>query len=325
MRKLTVIALSLALLPCQGWASAVVKEAEAVKVKRASGKLEPLAVDGRIEKGDTVETGLKGKAMLRFDDGQVVALQGNSQFRVTDYRYSTDKPEDNTSVLSLLKGGMRALTGLIGKANPSAVRYTSKVATIGIRGTDVMMVLTTVGKSTTLSTQVVSGAVAATNVAGQTALIAAGNGATVAATGAIKVVSASAMKVSTFSQLNNLNLNAVASAGEASSAAAEPAAATTETTATATSAEATTATTAAETGATAATTGTATSAAAASTTAAAAAGTGAAAGAVAAGATVAGISTTTLVAIGAVTAGVVASTSKSSSSTSHHSTSSHQK
>jgi hypothetical protein len=40
-------------------------------------------------------------------------------------------------LLSLVNGGMRAVTGLIGKARPQAVEYRAAGATIGIRGTDV--------------------------------------------------------------------------------------------------------------------------------------------------------------------------------------------
>ena len=39
------------------------------------------------------------------------------------------------AVLRLLRGGLRAFTGLIGKTQPRNVRFTTSVATIGIRGT----------------------------------------------------------------------------------------------------------------------------------------------------------------------------------------------
>jgi hypothetical protein len=40
-------------------------------------------------------------------------------------------------LLSLVQGGMRAVTGLIGKNSPTNVSYRAATATIGIRGTDV--------------------------------------------------------------------------------------------------------------------------------------------------------------------------------------------
>lgn len=39
-------------------------------------------------------------------------------------------------LLSLVSGGMRAITGLIGRRSPSQVSYRAATATIGIRGTD---------------------------------------------------------------------------------------------------------------------------------------------------------------------------------------------
>jgi hypothetical protein len=40
---------------------------------------------------------------------------------------------------NLLKGGLRALSGLIAKRRPEAVRYDTPVASIGIRGTDTLL------------------------------------------------------------------------------------------------------------------------------------------------------------------------------------------
>jgi len=43
--------------------------------------------DQRIDPGSVVVTGPKSRALLRFDDGQAVALHENTEFKVSEYSY----------------------------------------------------------------------------------------------------------------------------------------------------------------------------------------------------------------------------------------------
>jgi hypothetical protein len=54
--------------------------------------------------------------------------------KLAEYRYD-DKPTDGM-VVNLFKGALRAVSGLVGKAHPTNVRYATSTATVGIRGTD---------------------------------------------------------------------------------------------------------------------------------------------------------------------------------------------
>jgi hypothetical protein len=90
-----------------------------------------------VNQGETITTGPRSSIVLRFLDGQIVSLAGNSTFSITTYTYNTANPAQSNVLLSLINGGMRAVTGLIGKARPQAVAYRAAGATIGIRGTDV--------------------------------------------------------------------------------------------------------------------------------------------------------------------------------------------
>ncbi|TCS69731.1 FecR family protein [Sulfuritortus calidifontis] len=89
----------------------------------------------RLEVGTQVATGEKSFAMLRFADGQVVALKSNSEFRVDEYRFNPKVDKDNKIGFTASKGGLRAITGLIGKKNPDGFKLDTPTATIGIRGT----------------------------------------------------------------------------------------------------------------------------------------------------------------------------------------------
>ena len=54
--------------------------------------------------------------------------------RIAGYVYNRPQATDGVA-LSLLKGGLRVFTGLIGKKDPSAFTVRTRTSTIGIRGT----------------------------------------------------------------------------------------------------------------------------------------------------------------------------------------------
>lgn len=84
--------------------------------------------------GDRIVTGPAGRAQLKFTDGAIVALKPASELRVDDYAYTANGGEQK-SVMSLVKGGFRTVTGAVGKNNRAGYKVSTPVATIGIRGT----------------------------------------------------------------------------------------------------------------------------------------------------------------------------------------------
>lgn len=100
----------------------------------------PLRLGDEVKQGDTVSTGPSSSVVIKFDDGQVAALTANSRMVINAYEYDA-KTRSGNVLLSLAAGGMRAITGLIGRLSPSRVAYRAGTATIGIRGTDVDVLL----------------------------------------------------------------------------------------------------------------------------------------------------------------------------------------
>jgi len=88
-----------------------------------------------VSAGDTIST-RDGRAQVRFSDGAMVSLQPQTDFRVDAYQYSGKADGSEQGFFSLLKGGMRTITGWIGRTNKENYRVTTNVATIGIRGTE---------------------------------------------------------------------------------------------------------------------------------------------------------------------------------------------
>lgn len=117
--------------------------ATAARVEFASGNVvavssagqRPLARGSELNTGETINTG-DGRAQLRFADGAMMSLQPQTEFRIDDYNFSGKNDGQEKGFFSLLRGGLRTITGYIGKGNRDNYKVTTSVATIGIRGTE---------------------------------------------------------------------------------------------------------------------------------------------------------------------------------------------
>jgi hypothetical protein len=103
--------------------------------KKDSDYLRPVEAGSPLYEGDTVSTPQHAYAVLIFKDRSRVTLRANTVFAIEELKYAEDRAEEDSSVMRLVRGGLRAVTGLIGKRNAGRVRYRTTVATIGIRGT----------------------------------------------------------------------------------------------------------------------------------------------------------------------------------------------
>lgn len=146
--------------------------------KRADGTAKVFSVKSEVEEGDTLSTEQDTYARIKFVDGGEVVLRPGTQLQVAAYSFNRAKPAAGNVFLNMLKGGMRAVTGLIGKSNHDAVSYGAVTATIGIRGThfgalfcqnDCGGIPTVSGKppENGLHVDVASGAIVVRNAAGQ--------------------------------------------------------------------------------------------------------------------------------------------------------------
>ena len=108
-----------------------------LSVQRPDGTVRLLSEKSVVNEGDTLTTEKETYAQIRFTDGGNVTLRPNTQVKLENYKYSAAEPEKDSFVFALLKGGLRSVTGLIGKrANRDAYKLRTSTSTIGIRGTD---------------------------------------------------------------------------------------------------------------------------------------------------------------------------------------------
>ena len=106
-------------------------------VQRPDGSIRLLSEKSQVLVGDVVSTERDTYAQLNMTDGGRITLRPNTQMRIEGYQFSEQEPQKDNFVFSLLKGGLRAVTGLIGKrVNRDAYKLRTATATVGIRGTD---------------------------------------------------------------------------------------------------------------------------------------------------------------------------------------------
>ncbi len=101
----------------------------------AAGQRRRLVDGAAIYPGETVETGTSARGVLAFRDDSRLTLGASTRFKVDTFVFDAKNPTEGQFLVSLLRGSMRALTGLIGRANNRNVGFSTATATIGIRGT----------------------------------------------------------------------------------------------------------------------------------------------------------------------------------------------
>jgi len=104
--------------------------------KKADGTSRVLTVNSIIEAGDTIITEKGTYGRIKFIDNSEMTLRPNTQIKISNFNFDKAKPKEDSAVFDLAKGGLRAVTGLVGKrGDPDSYKVNAPTGTIGIRGT----------------------------------------------------------------------------------------------------------------------------------------------------------------------------------------------
>jgi len=158
MRDLVELQHLLVLLPllfaCPlAWSAGLVEYQFGKVVAEAEGKPpRPLSIQSEVEEGDTIKTAEGSSVRIRFEDRTQITLKANTTLVINSVRYQPDQPANDAFSVNLLKGGLRAITGLVAQRNRELVKVGAEVATIGIRGTHFGLQLCTEGNCNQLKT-----------------------------------------------------------------------------------------------------------------------------------------------------------------------------
>jgi hypothetical protein len=106
-----------------------------LSVQRPDGSARILSQKSEVGAGDVLTTQKDSYAQINFSDGSSMTMRPNTQMKIDAYQFVQDKPESDNAFFRLLKGGLRTVTGLVGKrGNQDAYKIGTSTATIGIRG-----------------------------------------------------------------------------------------------------------------------------------------------------------------------------------------------
>ena len=98
-----------------------------------NSKAEVLKRLSPVFRQDILRSGAEARAQFRMVDNALINLQQNSVLRLRNYQL--DSGGNGSVLMELISGGLRTITGTIGKQNKKDYQLRTPVATIGIRGT----------------------------------------------------------------------------------------------------------------------------------------------------------------------------------------------
>jgi hypothetical protein len=128
--------LAMTLMATVTFADGVVTQLAGTMTATRAGGAVVLSKGSTVKQGDTISTEKGAYAQIKFSDGAVMTIKPGTSFVIKEHNFSPDEPEKDASTFSLLKGGLRTVSGLIGKrGNRDAYQMNTATATIGIRGT----------------------------------------------------------------------------------------------------------------------------------------------------------------------------------------------
>jgi hypothetical protein len=102
----------------------------------SAGTTRALQKGDAINEGDRVITAANASAQIKMVDGGFIAIRPNTDMGFDTYRYQGKEDGSESAIVSLLRGGFRTITGVIGRTNKQNYLIKTATATIGIRGTD---------------------------------------------------------------------------------------------------------------------------------------------------------------------------------------------
>src|SRR2546429_2857687 len=87
-------------------------------------------LDDSLYEGDSIVTGDGGEVHFDMEDGGYIGVRPNTRMRIANYK--AEGGQDDQSVIALLEGSFRSITGWIGKLGGDHYRIVTRTATIRV-------------------------------------------------------------------------------------------------------------------------------------------------------------------------------------------------
>ena len=138
-QSIVIVVLSVLILPFNSFANTAIGNvilAKGVVTASGVGGARTLAKGSEVFLAETVVTAADSFVVIRMTDASKISLRPKSEMILEKFSEEAGKEE---ALLDLVKGGLRVLSGGIGKKRPEQFQVETAVATVGIRGTDFLM------------------------------------------------------------------------------------------------------------------------------------------------------------------------------------------
>jgi hypothetical protein len=137
MMRCWAVAALLAAVPLGAFAAdtvGVVKTVEGSATVVSGSDRQAIAIGTPIRQDDVIETGKDGAVGVTFKDNTTISLGPDTSLAIDEFVFA---PEQDRLAMKtrMLQGTMYYVSGTIAKLAPDAVKVTTPVGTIGIRGT----------------------------------------------------------------------------------------------------------------------------------------------------------------------------------------------
>lgn len=103
-------------------------------VERVGGTPRLIGSGETLSRRDSIRTAKQSWAVLRFEDGARITLRPETVFRIESWRDGGTE----RAVLGLERGGVHAVSGLLGRRKPDGMEIRTPVSRIGMRGAEVI-------------------------------------------------------------------------------------------------------------------------------------------------------------------------------------------
>ncbi len=112
-----------------------------VHVQKVFGGSKIVGPGSTLKAGESISVEKGASAHIRFTDGSELILKPGTRIKLDKYNYVESQPEADAMSYSLVQGGLRAISGAVGKrGNRDAYQAQTSAGTIGIRGTEFIII-----------------------------------------------------------------------------------------------------------------------------------------------------------------------------------------
>ena len=116
----------------------LVKSVEGQAFVTRGGETKDVVAGMEIKMGDIVKTGDGGSVGLIFSDDTIISMGPRTELAIEDYLFEPIEGK-LAFIAKILRGTVSYLSGQIAKIAPESVKLITPAATIGVRGTHVLI------------------------------------------------------------------------------------------------------------------------------------------------------------------------------------------